>query len=86
MVHVTWGREVSSGLDGDKVLNNFFKLGVNTDSWSWVIDFITQCSGPGSSLCSIVAADRCEHEVYGYKVSLAILCPIINLNFCLDRN
>ena len=32
MVHVTWGREVSLGLDGGKVPNNFFKLGVNTDS------------------------------------------------------
>ena len=32
MVHVTWGREVFFGVDGGKVLNNFFKLGVNIDS------------------------------------------------------
>ena len=32
MVHVTWRREVSFGLDGGKVQNKFFKLGVNTDS------------------------------------------------------
>ena len=49
---------MSFGLDGGKVQNKFSRLGVNTDSSSWVIDFITECSGPGSSLYSTVAADR----------------------------
>ena len=59
-MHVTWGREMSFVLDGGKVLNKSSKLGVNTDSWSWVIGFITECSGHGSSLYSTVAADRYE--------------------------
>ena len=29
---MTWGGEVSFGLDGGKVPNNFFNLRVNTDS------------------------------------------------------
>ena len=37
MVHVTWGREVSFGLDGGKVPNKFFKLGVTVEAGTLIL-------------------------------------------------